>query len=331
MKKTKPAGIYRTIVLDAWRLGWQRKSLWVFGIFAGFISPGIFDVISGALTRIRQGATLFEQLMNESFVGYTLVSEYIQQLLLVGSLKTALLLIAFILVTLLLITIAVLSQIALVVGIASREHLHNIHLRERAWHLFPSVLILDGLTKGALALGILLSILPLWLFYLETSTYHLGLMLVELIFFLTALFLIQTVSMLTLIHLVQHGTSVWHAIHASIKILSRHWLSNIEFALVLFFCSSLMQLVAIGLMIVLVIPYRLVYSATLLVGSTTLPVSVTLFFAACSVLLFLLTSGFATTFQYRAWFAWYERASHRVHGKQLMTKMMRMLKARYVG
>ncbi|MDG1949564.1 MAG: hypothetical protein P8J32_01925, partial [bacterium] len=81
MRKRKSTSLYRNFLSDAWRLTWERKSLWIFGIFAGVISTGgVVDIALRSVKRVEGTNTLLQDLLESGFIGYGLVGSYFQQL-----------------------------------------------------------------------------------------------------------------------------------------------------------------------------------------------------------------------------------------------------------
>src|SRR3989338_3617616 len=84
--RKKSTMLYRPFLCEAWLLTWQRKSLWIFGILAALISTGgVIDTVSVTLQKVERTQSLLNQLLDHSFIGYALASEYIQQLVLLGT------------------------------------------------------------------------------------------------------------------------------------------------------------------------------------------------------------------------------------------------------
>src|SRR3989338_4394715 len=123
MPAKKSTMLYRPFLREAWRLTWERKSLWIFGIFAALISTGgVVDVVWRALQKIQRAESLLENLADSSFMGYDVAASYIGQLATLGPQRTSFIIIVSTLMGILLVIIATLSQGALLLGIRHKAH-----------------------------------------------------------------------------------------------------------------------------------------------------------------------------------------------------------------
>ena len=160
----KPTMIYRSLLRDAWLVTWQRKSLWVFGIFAGLLfSGGVIDMMLSGFHKITQTGSLLQHLMNQSFIGYDYLSQFLLYLAQVNPNQVKIVLLFIVLATLGLISAGVISQSALIHASGSAPaHAHRIR-RDVLPH-FWNVLLLNILVKTLSALFITLVTLSILLF-----------------------------------------------------------------------------------------------------------------------------------------------------------------------
>ncbi len=78
MPTKKSTSIYRTLLREAFTHTWQRKSLWIFGIFAGLISTGgVIEVALSGIKQVTTGGAFLQQLLDQTFVGYAHASQII--------------------------------------------------------------------------------------------------------------------------------------------------------------------------------------------------------------------------------------------------------------
>lgn len=324
MPTKKSTGLYRKLIQEAWSLTWERKALWIFGIFAALISTGgVVDVAFASLKKVRSGGSLLESLLNSSFVGYNLFAQYVNQLQLLGTGRVALILAAITIASLALFVMAIVSQAALILG-AKSKHIPSPHtIRKEAWSHFWDLTIVAVLTKIANLLLVSLMTLPLLLLYIQTTHYHAWLFFILMIIFLPAIIVVNTISVLALMDIVHKGKRAIGAIEHAWRIFKKQWLAAFEFGFLLFLIVFGAGVIMISLLMLLSVPYAIIYTITLLTGSFGFFLFANVTFVLLVFLLFLFFGGGAVTFQYTAWYQFYKRASHRTHGKIHFSKYLR--------
>ncbi len=321
----KPIAHYRPMLAEAWRLTWERKSLWVFGIFAALISTGgVVDVVLTSFKKIEQGGTLLTQLMNSSYIGYELASQYIQQLTLLGPDRAKSLIIFATLVGVLLVVMATLSQGALILGLQAKKREDPYSLKQEAQKHFWSLFVLAALNKTMTLILLLLMTLPLFFFYIQTSTKS-----ALLFFFLTSL-LIPVLTVLNIIYLfalmdvVDGNNHPLDAIGRGWNLFRHHWLATLEYGLILFLFVGIAGFLLIGLLLLFTVPYALIFTTTLLTGSFSFFLIANTLFGLLVIALILAFAGATVTFQYSAWHQFYTRGLHKTHGKKIFSKILRL-------
>ena len=325
MFQKKPITIYRCIIRDAFWLTWRRKSLWVFGIFAAFISTGgVLDVATAGLHRIQSNGDFFAQMLKTSFVGFTLFGQYVRQFNAIGPVWTTILFVCTTLVGIGLVMIAVLSQASLIHGIKSPIKLHPRHIRKEASVHIWSLFTVDILTKIGSALLVSVSILPVWWFYTQATSISLFFVFIQLLIFLPAILILNIIALLSIIHIIETGSSVSKAILVAWNIFRKHWLASFEFALILFILISLCGLFLFAVGIILSVPFAIMYSTTLLSGSFALFFVANILFGLFALFLVLMFGGSVVTFQYAAWYLFYKQTGHEIHTKTALSKILRM-------
>ena len=317
--------IYRTLLRDALRLTWQRKTLWIFGFLAAFVSTGgVFDVAASGLHRIQVGGSFLYQLLDTSFVGYTLVSTYVGQIRSLGSFTTAAIVFCLTLIILGAIFLAVLSQTALIHGIKSETHEHPNVFRKRAHDHIGRVFIVDLFTKIAGGILVCLTTLPMLWFYLATSTYSFLIAFIQLLIFFPVVLVINIVSLLSVIHIIETGATVHEAVSDSWKMFKSHWLATIEFAVILFLIIAASAIGIFALILALSVPYAFIYSASLLTGSFAVFLITNVLFALLTVLIIFALGGGIVTFQYAAWYLFYKQSGLPMHSRMSLSKTFRL-------
>jgi len=324
MSKPQPTRIYRSILKEAFELTWKRKSLWVFGLFAGLISTGgVVDMALRSLQRVKNQGAFLEQLIDRSFIGYNLFASYLQQLYLLGSTRVSWIITACTLVVLGLIIAGILSQIALILSSASPTDLHPHHLRKRALEHFWSVFTIDLVTKVFSIILTGLTSLPFLFFFLNTSPYSFWIVFLQTLVFLPLIVVLNIISIIAIIDGVDRKTNPLEALSTAIHLFKRQWVATLEFGLILFLLVLLGGISLIVLSGILLIPYALVYTAALLTGSLSFFFIANTLFGLCFVILVFFFAGAIITFHYTAWHRFYKRAMHKQHGSKVFSKILR--------
>lgn len=154
--------IYRTLLREAWRLTWQRKTLWIFGVFAAIVSTGgVFDVATTALRRAQLGDSFSHQIISSCVRGYSVFGSFIYRAQTFGTMQSLAAIFFVILICAGGIFLAVLSQTALIHGIKSPAHEHPNTIRKRAHDHLARIFVVDVLTKTSGVVAIIIAALPL--------------------------------------------------------------------------------------------------------------------------------------------------------------------------
>lgn len=321
----KPATIYRTLLRDAWNVTWQNKSLWVFGLFAGFIATGgVIDTLITGLKSVNATGTLLERLLDRSFIGYSYASQFILQVYRIGSSQFSYLLIFATLVLLGLISAGVLSQAALVHGAGADPKKHPRAIRRHVMKHFWQVLLIDLLTKVLSMILLTLTSLPIVLLSISTGRFA-WLAFIHLFVYIPAIIILYILSILSIIDVVESDSNALHAIFHAVQIFKTHWLAAFEYGLILFLLVMSAGLLFLATLGVLSWPYGVLHAFALTAGSTTLYILVNLITAIILFALVLTFGGMVVTFQYSAWQTFYLRATHGLHGTKSFAKIWRIL------
>ncbi len=320
----KPTMIYRSLLRDAWLVTWQRKSLWVFGIFAGLLfSGGVIDMMLSGFHKITQTGSLLQHLMNQSFIGYDYLSQFLLYLAQVNPNQVKIVLLFIVLATLGLISAGVISQSALIHASGSAPaHAHRIR-RDVLPH-FWNVLLLNILVKTLSALFITLVTLSILLFGLVGNQAY-SIVFIHFLFYIPTVIFIHILFMLTLIAVVETHCSLLQGVHSAWKLFKKQWFSALEFSMILFMLvlgATVMLSVGASLISFVfgpVIKQLFIFSPSFVIWFSSL------FLAMCFAAVFLTFGGMVVTFQYSAWRMFYARAAHRIHGRNPFAKLFRWL------
>ncbi|MFA4845616.1 MAG: hypothetical protein WC654_03605 [Patescibacteria group bacterium] len=322
----KPTAHYRPMLREAWRLTWKRKGLWVFGIFAALISTGgVVDVVLTSIKKSEQAGTVLTRLMNSSFIGYELAAQYIQQLQLLGPGRVAGIVIFATIAGVILIIMATLSQGALILGLKAKKSSDPYCLKKEAQKHFWSLFVLAILNKIMTLILIMLMTLPLFFFYIQTSTTSAMLFFLLIAIFIPILTIVNIVYMFALIDVAHGNRHPLNAIATGWKLFLHHWLATLEYGLILFLLVFAAGLILIGLLLLLTIPYALIFTTTLLTGSFSFFLIANTLFGLLLIAFILTLGGACVTFQYSAWHQFYLRGLHKTHGRKIFSKLLRLM------
>lgn len=322
----KPTGLYRQFICDALRLTWKRKKLWVFGIFVSLISTGgVADIVAASLKKVESTGSFLEGLTRSSFIWYEIAGIYIHKMALLGSSRVTLSVTVTTLVCVLLVIAATISQGGLILGLKSSKPQKLYALKLKAAKHFFQLLTLAILNKLVSALAIFLMALPLFSYFVITSSNS------AFMFFLLALILIPTlvaihiIYQFTLFGIVDKGLCVHDAFIKGTRLFAKHWIATLEYGLILFaivLCAFFASVLILALMSV---PYAIIFTTTLLTGIPFLFFAANLLFGLFLIALLLAFIGATVTFQYSAWYEFYKHGTHHVHGKKIFSKLLRLI------
>ncbi len=325
MSNPQPTRLYRSILGEALQLTWKRKSLWVFGLFAGLISTGgVIDIAMRSMQRVKSQGAFLEQLIDQSFIGYNIFASYVQQMQVLGVTRVSWMLGACTFVMVGLIIAGILSQIALILSSKSATAEHPHHLRKQAMAHFGSVLVIDILTKITTIVLIGVTSLPFLLFLTSTTPHSFWILFVQTLVFLPLIVILNIISMLAMIDIVDHNTKPLEALFTAIRLFQNQWVATLEFGLLLFLLVLLSGIVLVVASGVLLIPYAIVYTAALLTGSLSFFFIANTLFGLLFLGLICAFAGAIVTFQYTAWHRFYKRAVHKQHGTKVFSKILRL-------
>lgn len=325
MPNKKPASFYRKLLRDAWHITWQRKRLWVFGMFAAAASTGgVIEVAFRSFRKIEQGRDMWESLLDGSLVGFDLVGQYIRQLQFLDTGRVIVIVTVLTITTLAMMVLISWSRGALIVGASTdrEETFHQLIKKSRSY--FWNVLVLNILTKLTTILLIVLTTLPLVLFITRGELGDALIYFVTFLVFFPSIIIVQIISVLALVDIVRKKQTVFDAISQAVILFGRHWLVTLELGVVLFLLVFAAGLAVLAGMVLLVIPYTILLILAL--KTATLVIFILVHILGFSLLATLLLAylGAATTFQHTAWLLFYERALKRGGAKRTIAKLERL-------
>lgn len=282
------------------------------------------DVATTGARRVHLGGSLWQQVWETAFTGYSMIAQYIWQIQLFGNLHAVLMSFFLGLIFIGVLFLAVLSQTALVHGIKSPTHEHPNTVRKRAHdHLFR-IFVIDVLTKLIGGLIVCLTTLPMLWYYTKTSTYSFSLTFLQSLFFFPSVLILSILSVLAVIHVIETESTVLEGVTEAWIIFKKHWVATLEYGFILFCLSSFFALVLLGVIILLSIPYALIYTASLLTGSFLVFVLSNILYGLFAAMVIFIIGGGIVTFQYSSWYLFYKRTGHPSHVNLPIAKILRI-------
>lgn len=310
MKTNRSKAQYRHLLRDAWNTTWQRKGLWIFGIFAIVMtSGGVLDIALRGFKRVVGASELMDQMINGTVPGFGLFAEYVRQFTMLDQTRVAVSFAILVVLALALLAATVLSQSMLLLHAADKKPRPFADLLSRASRTFVAVFATDMLMKLCLALATLITSLPLVLFLFESTSLNAALYIVSFVFFFPIVMSVNSVGMLTIVGLVCGRRHPADAFHESLALFRKHWLVILELGVVLFAVSLLAGLAAAALLLALTVPYTVATAVVLLTSSQLMYLLSMGLAALVLVAIVLLCAGMVTAFQYVVWLRFYERSS----------------------
>ncbi|KKW33148.1 MAG: hypothetical protein UY76_C0008G0021 [Candidatus Uhrbacteria bacterium GW2011_GWA2_52_8d] len=327
MSAKKSTTLYRPFLREAFVITWKRKSLWIFGIFAALISTGgIMDLVWRTLQKVERTESLLENLSSASFIGYRVAASYIGQLATLGPERSSMILIAITLMGILLVIIATLSQGALILGIRAKDPQNPYTLRTQAASSFWSLFLIGTLNKILMGILIGLMTLPLWLISLSTVPAHIVVFGILMCVFLPATIIVNIIYMFALIDIVETHAHPLDAIHTGWRLFTKQWLAIGEYGILLFILVLAGSVILLALLTLLLVPYSILFTVAVLTGSFPVFLLFNSISASLLIGMLLMFGGASVTFQYSAWYKFYQRGLHKTHGKKAFSKILRLMK-----
>ena len=302
-RPAKPQAHYRPILLSALHHVFVKRDVWLFGIFALLLSSG--SAIETVL-RAKNGLEQFDApFFHRLFPFLEPVRQWTDQLAALPvprAVATAVVLLALVLA--LLIFSAISKGVIIHGAKARRGHITMrelaVHARRRIWPILATDLAL----KIALSLCVLILLAPAM-----SQTPFLS----DLLFMLQALvgyglmLLLSVLAIYTLVAVVNHDARLRDAAGEAWKIFSTYPGASLEMVLILFFLNLLAGVGVLALLLLLSIPYTVLFLAASASGSllaTTLSTAITFFIA---IALLVVVGGATAAYNYTALTLFYEK------------------------
>ncbi len=298
---------YSLILKEAWQIAVKNKILWLFGLFASFISlEAVYEVIISQINQARNAETFYQKILTLSQNQNLLISNYL--CFFNGLSKDYSAYLFFILVTIaviLFIWLVFISQIAIILSAAKSYKTNKIKMNEIlavSNEKFWSVLSINIIIKLALYAGFLALSLPL--FYSLLTQNQGSLIASNFIFFILYTLFAVIISFLAAYatnFIVLKNSHIIEAIKEAWQLFAKNISISLELAFVLFFLKVLSLIFIFCLFFLAFVPLfallLLALSNGYLVG---IIMSLTLIILAFLIIALLINSIF-TVFYLSSW------------------------------
>ncbi|MBI2474889.1 hypothetical protein HYV69_00465 [Candidatus Uhrbacteria bacterium] len=325
MRRNKSTTIYRSLLRDAFSVTWHRRSLWIFGIFAGVISTGgVIDVAISGIRKATATGSLLTNMLDRTFIGYAYASEFILRLIQIDSKQVTLFITLGIVAIIALVACGVISQAALIHA-AGNPYKHPCEIRKHVFVFFWDIFLVNLITKVAYSLLITLLTLPVILFIQNNSAFASTILFIHFFIFIPAVIILHIISLLALVDVVENKSNALNAFHTALHIFRKQWLATIEFGAILFAILFVAIIVLLSVFILISIPFAYINTVILIIGSPILFLIMNSITGILMIAVILTFGGALVTFQYSAWKFFFKRATHHIFGDKVFSKLWRMV------
>lgn len=309
---TKPAAIYRPLLREALRLTWERKSLWVFGLFAGLVTTGgVVDVAGVRVRQVTDARAFLQDALSGTFPFADAFGAWVRQVQLLDPSRVTATLTIALLLAIALVATAVLSQAALIRGLACKQDRPFHHGLREGLPSFWKLLALDLAGKALQGILVGLTALVLALLLARGTRADALLYLVTFLACFPLAVAGNLVMTLAAIDLVREGRGACHAFLHALGRFAGHWVNCLELGIVSFLVVLALWIAAGAAVAALAIPYAALIGLSLAIASTTLFWLGSALFAVCAGALTLAFTGASVTFQHAVWIAFMDRSAPR--------------------
>lgn len=325
--------LYRSIFKQAFVAAWQHKYLWFFGLFATLLASNFeLELVNRFLNR---ESTLFAwQRWTDTGIFTMQAWRNLGELARVDSASfISLIIFVLILLALLiaLIWISIVSQVALVsntnkaIGsgrssVAERRHDTSIGFQEGRRYFWPALAINTIVRIIVYALAAL-TLLPA-LFRSAPGLIDNIVFLLFFVFFLSIALSLALIAKYALAALIITRQPLGEAIRSGWQLYWSNWLLSLEMAFILFGMSLLASLVIIIAVLVVAIPFALLYMLALAFTTLWVYVACIILGVIVSFALVIIGGSIITVVQTTAWVALYNQLTGKV---PLSSKLERTL------
>ncbi len=299
---------YRALLQQAWKITWDYKTLWLFGVFASIAAAsGSFEYQilvnnfqNGVLESSYYHLGMF-LLILKTIGGFILglINLFSYNILDIINTLTILIITGTIIASF--VWLSITSQGALVLNakklIATKKKSENIDIKEsfaQGNKYFWQILGFNVLAKFAIAVILFLISLPLVFLASKASDLLSSLYTLAFIIFIPLAIAASLILKYAIAYLVLEDENFCSAFKKSWRLFIKNWLVSVEMGIILFLISFLVGIVLLALMSVFIFPY-FIFALDYGVGWLMITLALITFF------LLLISSAILSTFQISAW------------------------------
>jgi hypothetical protein len=309
MPRKKPTSIYRPLLADAWRVTRDRRTLWVFGLFAALLSTGgVVETAAKGFDRLAAMRDVYLAMLRGTFTGAETFGALVRNLVAVDPSRVTLALTLSVVIVALAAVASVASQGVLIAGVGRRAASDREAAaagRAAFWHL----LALNALNKAAHFLLVLFAALPLLALVSRADARSAAWTFLACFAAFPITVAVSSVFMLASVNTVRSGSHALDAVHHALGLFRRHWLAAFETGILMFGVVAAATLALVAALACLSVPFAVVVFAALVAGSGPLLAAVNVLGSAAMILTVFAFAGAATTYQYAVWVGFYDHAS----------------------
>lgn len=327
--KSKPTAFHRHLFVEAWRLTWERKSLWVLGLFAGLAMSGaVIEPVIQGLMRATHSGTWWQRMQTQTPGAFLApLNELTQRVAHVPPLTAQIWCTLFTVAGVIGIWFAVLCQAGLLAGILDKKPRGLINVLWRGGHNLWSLFVLDVVAFLAHGILLLMVAMPILLFVSRPGGMEAFFAAFALLIYLPLAIGIRTIGVFAAVQIVRKNFHVTHALEHAWYTFNTHWLAAFETGIVLSLVAAALTTLSITVLLVASLPFLLLFTIAS-TGGWIFPIALLGSVGILGFCLMLLViMGALTTFRYAIWTGFHGRASHPIIRYTLVAKLKHLFTA----
>lgn len=327
--KRKPTAFHRHLLVEAWRLTWERKSLWVLGLFAGLaLSGAVIEPVVVGVVRATHSGDWWQRLQTaDPSVLLATLNEIVRRIADIPPLTAQIWFTLFTVAGVIGVWFLVVCQSGLLSGLIGKSPRKVVDVLWRGWHNLWSLFVLDVVACLANGLLLLMVAMPIVLYVSRPGFGAAFFAAFALLIYLPLAIGARIMASFAAVQIVRRDFHVAHALEHAWYLFNDHWLAALETGLVLSLATVAVAVVSLAALLIASLPFILLFTIASAGGSI---VPVALLGAAGMLglcLLMLTVLGALTTFRYAIWAGFHGRASHSIVRYTVVAKLKRLFTA----
>ena len=313
---------YRPLFWRALKLVWERRILWFVGIFAGVLNTGaVLEIGFRAFNPVEADQEIKYLFLSNLIPYFDSVRIYFAQFLVISPLRAIITLLVLLVIVIAIISLSVASQGGLIKGALSRREPKTKELFDLPRAVLLRILVIDIVAKILVGILLALSTVPLALLATNVLANLLASLVVLVLFFVLTLS-ISLLSILAIASAVRGKHRLADSFEEALIIFKKHPVVVFEIAVLLFVVQLAGTLVASIAIMLLWIPYTVLFVLATMFPLTVLTTAVSLGIGLASLIILIVINGFLTAYQYTVWAFVYDK----LRTGKIMPKLHRFVK-----